>query len=72
MADWFGVGSGFNAYTSELSSVIAQQLLGIDPHGYCEAQDVAMLAAADFRAGRLVGADEAMPVYLRDQVTRCQ
>ncbi|MBK1693284.1 tRNA (adenosine(37)-N6)-threonylcarbamoyltransferase complex dimerization subunit type 1 TsaB [Chromatium weissei] len=71
-ADWFGVGSGFNAYAPELSSVIGHSLHGIDPFAHCEAQDVAVLAAAAFDAGQYVSAEGAMPVYLRDQVTRCQ
>ncbi|PQJ97002.1 tRNA (adenosine(37)-N6)-threonylcarbamoyltransferase complex dimerization subunit type 1 TsaB [Chromatium okenii] len=69
-ADWCGVGSGFDTYTSELSGIIGHSLREIHSHDHCEAQDVAMLAAADFSVGRQVAAEYALPIYLRDQVTR--
>lgn len=60
------VGTGFGAYP-----VLAQHFVGCElnatllPHA-CE---VALLASRDYELGLAVNAEQAQPVYLRDQVT---
>ena len=64
---WTAIGSGWDAYNEQLHSrlTIAAQL----DSGYPRAADIAMLAAAGYRRGEAVSAEQALPVYLRDRVT---
>jgi tRNA threonylcarbamoyladenosine biosynthesis protein TsaB len=48
---------------------VGSGLLAVSPDAGCEARDIAWIAAAEFAAGRLVPAELARPVYLRDRVT---
>jgi tRNA threonylcarbamoyladenosine biosynthesis protein TsaB len=62
----YGAGSGFAAYPqlrSALSGVLAE-IRELRPR----AADIARLAVAEVAAGRLREPDEALPVYLRDDV----
>jgi len=67
---WQGVGPGWGVHGEILSRRVGPALNGINPDGVCEAQDIALLAAAELTAGHWVPAEQALPVYLRDQVTR--
>jgi tRNA threonylcarbamoyladenosine biosynthesis protein TsaB len=66
-----GVGRGFRAYPNLLSAVepsvrvVSDELLP-------RAEEIARLAAVEVGAGRLLPAEEAIPVYLRDDVARPQ
>ena len=74
-AAWMGaraqihaVGSGFAAYgelRSALSAYLEAVLEGLLPR----ATEIALLAAPEVSAGRVLPAEEAQPVYLRDEVT---
>ncbi len=69
--DWFGVGHGWAAYANELNRAcqainISARDIDYLPH----AQDVAQLAVNDFKQGLAVSAEQALPVYLRDNVVR--
>jgi tRNA threonylcarbamoyladenosine biosynthesis protein TsaB len=66
--EWYGVGSGWGAYSVQLGERLGQSLLGYKSEIYCSARDVASLAAADFNAGLAVSAELALPVYLRNEV----
>ena len=66
----FGVGSGWGTYRSGLESVLDGQITGIDPERFPLARDMLPLAAREYRAGRCVGAHQALPVYLRDNVVK--
>jgi tRNA threonylcarbamoyladenosine biosynthesis protein TsaB len=74
-ADWdapaevSGAGSGFAAYP-QLRARLAAGLAGIEANLLPRAAEVARLAVAEVRAGRLLPADKAVPVYLRDEVAR--
>jgi tRNA threonylcarbamoyladenosine biosynthesis protein TsaB len=65
---WWGVGSGWGSYEAELAAavgdVVTKHLPGLSVH----AHDVAVLGAAALAAGQGVPAEQALPVYLRDQV----
>jgi tRNA threonylcarbamoyladenosine biosynthesis protein TsaB len=65
---WYGVGSGWGVYASQLAERLGESLLGYKSELYCSARDVATLAAADFEAGVAVPAERALPVYLRNEV----
>src|SRR5262249_37870211 len=62
-------GRGFGAYAElgqRLAAVLATVHSGILP----AASEIAVLAAAEARAGRTVAPEQAVPVYLRDDVAR--
>jgi tRNA threonylcarbamoyladenosine biosynthesis protein TsaB len=67
---WYGVGSGWGAYAEQLSARVSLGLPGYNPELLCSAHDVALLAAAGYQAGEAVAAEQALPVYLRDQVAK--
>jgi tRNA threonylcarbamoyladenosine biosynthesis protein TsaB len=72
--DWaaqssIGVGRGFAAYTS-LRETLADQLTNIDATLLPRAREIALLAVANVRAGRVLPPEEAVPVYIRDDVAR--
>jgi tRNA threonylcarbamoyladenosine biosynthesis protein TsaB len=65
-----GVGSGWRAYRDVLAARIGDRLAGIDGERYPTAGFIARLAVEGFEAGRVVAAEKALPVYLRDTVAR--
>ena len=65
-ANWSGVGSGWQAYSSELDA--EKKATANYPELRVSAEDVAVLAVADFKAGKVVDGARAIPVYLRDNV----
>ena len=66
---WFGIGSGFAAYAAILHTRLGI-LTGCAPDAYPQARDVAVLGAAAFAQGLAVSAEQALPVYLRDNVVQ--
>jgi tRNA threonylcarbamoyladenosine biosynthesis protein TsaB len=66
---WRGVGPGWGAHEKALEERLGTCLGGSSPGAICEARDLVPLAAAAARAGGLVAAELARPVYLRDRVT---
>lgn len=73
--DWtgtvHGAGRGFAAY-NELRDALRERLAGIDDRILPHAAEVAILAAPEVRAGRVVAPEQAIPVYLRDDVARAK
>jgi len=65
---WIGSGSGWDAYGDALESRLGPRLAGRRGPGHPHARDLAVLAAAAFRSGTMVRPEEALPVYLRDEV----
>jgi tRNA threonylcarbamoyladenosine biosynthesis protein TsaB len=68
-ASVIGAGRGFAAYTS-LRETLADQLTSIDDTLLPRAREVALLAVADVRAGRVGPPEGAVPIYIRDKVAR--
>jgi tRNA threonylcarbamoyladenosine biosynthesis protein TsaB len=64
-----GAGRGFAAY-SELRASLGERLVSVDDRVLPRATEIAVLGAAEVLAGRTVAAEEAIPVYLRDDVAR--
>ena len=64
-----GAGLGFAAYP-ELAQRLGPQLQGLLPDLLPRAREVVRLAAAEHAAGRLLAPEQALPVYLRDNVAR--
>jgi tRNA threonylcarbamoyladenosine biosynthesis protein TsaB len=64
-----GVGRGFAAYT-DLRVNLSDRLTRIDDALLPGAREIATLAVADVRAGRVHAPEAAIPVYIRNEVAR--
>lgn len=64
---WFGAGSGWSAYGEALKARVSG-LEGVDAALSATAGDVARLAAEAFKQGVALPPEQAVPVYLRDNV----
>ncbi len=67
--DWLGAGSGWGMYGDHLRARHAGQVAGVAADALPHAAAVSRLAVAAFGTGAAVGAEQALPVYLRDTVT---
>ncbi|HKK05193.1 MAG TPA: tRNA (adenosine(37)-N6)-threonylcarbamoyltransferase complex dimerization subunit type 1 TsaB [Gammaproteobacteria bacterium] len=67
-ASWFGAGSGWYAHGAALVQAVGERLAGREDTRYPQAHDIAVLGAAALRRGEGVAAEQALPVYLRDEV----
>jgi tRNA threonylcarbamoyladenosine biosynthesis protein TsaB len=65
---WYGAGSGWEAYRDILAQRCGDRVLTIDVDARIHAADVARLAALRYLTDGGVSAENALPVYLRDQV----
>lgn len=65
---WHGIGSGWASYAAELSGRQGEAIRNVKGDYFPHAQDTAMLAVAAFQRGEAVSAEQALPVYLRDNV----
>lgn len=65
---WVGVGSGWDRYADALAARLGSQLERWRSGCYPRASDVARLAAVGFERGQAVSAEQALPVYIRDEV----
>lgn len=65
---WYAVGSGWQAYHSVMEPLFADVVEACDESRLPHACDVARLGAAHYLAGEMVVAEQALPVYLRDNV----
>jgi tRNA threonylcarbamoyladenosine biosynthesis protein TsaB len=71
-SDWVavqGVGRGFAAHPG-LRSMLGAQLVKVSDRTLPRAAEIAVLAEPQVRAGHLSGPEQAIPVYLRDNVAR--
>ncbi len=66
--DWHGVGSGWGTYSEALRARLGARVSAVRADALCRARDVARIAAVDLAAGLAIAAEQALPVYLRDQV----
>jgi tRNA threonylcarbamoyladenosine biosynthesis protein TsaB len=67
---WYGAGSGWQAYGGVFAARLGSRLRGRDPTALPDARDLIPLAEQRYRCGGAVVADAALPVYLRDRVVR--
>lgn len=65
---WYGAGSGWESYQDVLMEQGGSHLTGVDGQRLPRAGEVARLGEAYSREGGMVSAEQAVPVYLRDQV----
>jgi tRNA threonylcarbamoyladenosine biosynthesis protein TsaB len=69
-SEWWGVGSGWDTYADQLRRHLGDRLEGVHPSLNCHALDIALLAARDLARGQAVSPEQALPIYLRDQVVQ--
>jgi tRNA threonylcarbamoyladenosine biosynthesis protein TsaB len=67
---WLGAGTGWREYQSVLSDNFAPQLSEVNYELYPQAHHMITLAKADIEAGNTVSAEQALPVYLRNNVAK--
>jgi tRNA threonylcarbamoyladenosine biosynthesis protein TsaB len=67
---WFGAGTAWSVYEEELKANFDQNLLNFEAELYPHASAIAKLAQREFEAGRVMKAEQAVPVYLRDKVAK--
>ena len=67
---WMGVGTAWQAYGDELSVRYKGMLGEVHPEQFPRARDVVALGVIGFEKGEAVSADEAQPVYLRNNVAK--
>lgn len=66
--DWLGVGSGWDSYGPVLMQQFQQRVVRVLPDLEPRAADVARLAQGAVARGQTVAAEQAIPVYLRNNV----
>ena len=71
-ARWIGAGRGFRAYASlaRLRKEAGGPLVAVDDALLPRAEDVLALAIPEVKAGRVLPASAALPVYVRDEVAK--
>lgn len=69
-ADWYGIGSGWLTYADQLTERLGSSIVERCGEAVPHAQDVAVLAADAVTKGMCVPAEQALPIYLRDQVVQ--
>lgn len=67
-AGWLGAGSGWDRYHQVLLARVADAVADWRPSCYPHAADLVRLGEAAVRAGHTVAPDQAIPVYIRDNV----
>jgi tRNA threonylcarbamoyladenosine biosynthesis protein TsaB len=65
---WNVAGTGWAAYRDVLLARLGAEPRSADGSCYPQARHVATLAVREFKAGRALAPEQALPVYLRDKV----
>jgi len=66
-SSWLGAGAGW-CYKEDMSSELTDAVTQIEKDVYPSAADMVRIAVADWKQGKAVAPEEALPVYLRDDV----
>ena len=67
--DWHCLGSGWDTFETELKQSKLVNITSFTNECFPHAQDVAVLAADLYLKGKTVSAENAIPSYIRDEVT---
>ena len=68
--EWHGVGPGWPAYSERLRACCSERIVNVDGQLFPRAAYLLPLAVVEFHRGAVVSAEQALPVYLRDQVAQ--
>ena len=66
---WHCQGSGWDTFQTELSQSNQVNITSFSLERFPHAQDVAVLAADLYKQGKINNAEDAIPTYIRDEVT---
>ncbi len=66
---WHCLGSGWDTFKDELSQSKHVNITSSKVECFPHAQDIAVLAADLYKQGKMVSAEDAIPTYVRDEVT---
>jgi len=66
--EWYGVGTGFDRYATELARLAGVNWLGTQGERYPLAQDMLPMAQVAWQRREYLPASDAIPVYLRNNV----
>jgi tRNA threonylcarbamoyladenosine biosynthesis protein TsaB len=66
---YIGVGTGWGSYRQILQEKVGQQLISYNGECYPLSRDILLLSKREFERGNVVNAEQALPVYLRNNVT---
>ena len=67
--NWHCLGSGWDTFETELKQSESVNITSFTNGCFPHAQDVAILAAKLYQQGKTVSAEDAIPSYIRDEVT---
>ena len=67
---WIGSGSGWGSYAEALTTCVGGSVIESDGTRLPQARDIAQLAQGAWRRGEAVAAEQALPIYLRDNVAK--
>lgn len=67
---WAGIGTGWREYDAVLRESFKDNLTKVSTEHYPRAASIIKLAQLEAAAGRVLSADQAMPVYLRNNVAK--
>ncbi|HEY9050216.1 MAG TPA: tRNA (adenosine(37)-N6)-threonylcarbamoyltransferase complex dimerization subunit type 1 TsaB [Gammaproteobacteria bacterium] len=67
---WSGAGTGWAAYGQSMQQLLGNKLKSFNADVYPQSKTIARLAVAAFERGEVVPAEQAIPVYLRDNVAK--
>jgi len=68
--EWVGAGSGWRSYKDKLDARINTMLISVKDELWPQAQDILTLDIPMVEQGKVVAAEFAEPVYLRDNVAK--
>lgn len=66
--DWVGAGNGWDQYHAALLQRLGNRVVDWRKQVHPRARDVAQLGAVVVHAGKAIAAEQALPVYVRDDV----
>jgi tRNA threonylcarbamoyladenosine biosynthesis protein TsaB len=67
---WLGIGTGWAEYQSTLKENFVDHLKEVSTQHFPQASNIIKLAQVEIEAGRLLPAEQALPVYLRNNVAK--
>ncbi len=70
--DWVGAGDGWDRYHAALLAHLGGRVIDWRKQAYPHARDVGRLGAVAFQVGKAIVAEQALPVYVRDDVATKQ
>lgn len=66
---WHCIGSGWDTFKDELEQTTKVNIISSSEECFPHAQDIAVLAADLYQQNKMVRAEDAIPTYVRDEVT---